>query len=139
MRAERIHEETTHLRKRDVAGYVFCTALLGVTAYFGKEGPGDYAEATTTLQKVCSVAVIAYWIFAAIALIGLVLKQRWTVFAVAAWTLAMIIAGTTAPTAWGDAEVAWWMNAIVGLVIGGIGMLVGLIVKRLTASPGSPR
>lgn len=116
------------------AAYLICFGLLGVTAFFGKDGIGDLRASETLAQKICSVAVMAYGAAAVAALAGLVARQPWAVWAVRLWTGAMIVAGTLAPRAWGDAAPAWWVTVLVALVILAIGWGVTRLVRYLATS-----
>jgi hypothetical protein len=116
--------------KRIVA-YTVCVLLLGVTAFFGKDGIDDFGEAATLGQKVCSVAVVLYGVTAVIALVGLFMRKRWAVAATLAWTAALVIAGTLAPRVWGDAEMAWWVTVLSGVVIIAFGVGITMLVRWL--------
>jgi hypothetical protein len=116
------------------AAYLISFGLLGVTAFFGKDGIGDFRESATVAQKICSVAVMAYGVFALAALTGLVARKPWAVWAVGAWTASMIVAGTLAPRAWGDVAPAWWVTLLSAVVILVIGLGVMQAVRYLVTS-----
>jgi hypothetical protein len=114
-----------------IVGYAVCILLLGSTAFFGTEGIDDFAEAATVGQKVCSVAVVLYGITAAVALLGLFLRKRWTLAVTLVWTAALLVSGTLAPRVWGDAELPWWITALSAVVILAIGIGVTMLVRWL--------
>ena len=123
---------------KTIFAYFACYSLLGVTAFAGREGPGDYVEATNTLQRVCSVAVTAYGILGAIALIGLAFKKRWTLLVIPAWSLATVVAATTAPPAWSNEPVPWWSVLLGGIITALLGYLVFLLARILIAGDPEP-
>ena len=116
---------------KTVFAYFACYSLLSITAFAGRQGPGDFVESTTTLQRVCSVAVTVYGILGAIALIGLALKKQWTLPVIAGWSLATTIAATTAPIAWSDEPVPWWAVLLGGVTTALIGYLIFLLARIL--------
>ncbi|HEY0305812.1 MAG TPA: hypothetical protein VGC44_12575 [Longimicrobiales bacterium] len=118
-----------------IAAWILCVGLLGVTAYFGHEGIDDLQEAETLGQTICSVAVIGYGVTAAIALVGLLLRKRWAVWAAGAWTLCLLVSGTLAQRVWApEVPLQWWVTPLTTLVILAIGLGVMRLVRYLTAS-----
>jgi hypothetical protein len=118
-----------------VLAWIVCVGLLGVTAYFGfTDGVDDFADAGTTAQLICTIAVTSYAVTAALALIGLFWRKRWAVYATLAWTISMTVAGMLAPAAWGDVPVVWWVTLLSGAVIAGIGAGVTRLVAYLVTS-----
>jgi hypothetical protein len=114
--------------------WIICVGLLGLTAYFGHEGIDDLQESATLGQLVCSIAVIGYGVTAAIALIALLMRKRWAVWAAAAWTLCLLVSGTLAQRVWApEVPLQWWVTALIALVILVIGLSVMRLVGYLTA------
>lgn len=111
--------------------YVYSAGLFALTAFFGMGGIGDYAESETGLQKLCSVVVTAYGLFAVLGVIGLISKQRWVVVVAAAWGVAITAAAVLAPTAWAPGEVSWWQIALGALVAAALGLTVYRVVRWL--------
>jgi hypothetical protein len=111
--------------------YVYTAGLFALTAFFGMGGLGDYGESETSLQKLCSIVVMAYGLFAVLGVIGLISRQRWVVGAAAAWGVAVTIAAVLAPTAWAPGEVSSWQITLGALVAGAIGLTVYRVVRWL--------
>ena len=117
--------------------YVYSLAWFALTALFGMSGPGDFSDATNTLQKLCSVVVTGYGVFGVLGIVGLLAKRRWTREVVVVWGALLIAAAVLAPAAWAPGELRWWTIALGALLAAVIAGSVYLIVDRLVRARGS--
>lgn len=112
-------------------GYSYSIVLFALTVFFGIGGPGDFADSTNALQRMCSGAVIAYGILGLLGIIGLVSKQRWVFAVTLLWAVMLTATAFLAPLAWAPGRVSW-LNTLLGTgFAAAIGWTVYLVVRWL--------
>ncbi|HEV8600168.1 MAG TPA: hypothetical protein VGQ69_12460 [Gemmatimonadales bacterium] len=98
--------------------------LLLVTGYNGLvEGVIATHHAGTAGMRVATVTQLLYGVCAVVALLALAAKQRWVLWPVAGWALAVIATAGLAPVVYGGTPVR------TGLVAGaGAALVLGLVL-----------
>ena len=108
----------------------FLLLFLGLSGVQGSVG--DWGDAETLGQRVCTIGQGVFGILGLVAGTGAVLKRRW------AGTVALAFAGAAAVTS-GLASVAWGGSGIgVGIASGALGLLLGLLLYLGVRSPDGP-
>jgi uncharacterized membrane protein (DUF2068 family) len=118
---------------------VFLVLLL--TAYTGfSNGLSDIRSAESTGQRVVSIAVAIYGITGLVSAYGLWRRKPWTRVTIALWGLSVFVAGSTAPRAYGGAEVnsLATITAVLAcaVMVGAVLVFVHRDLKR-SAAPNS--
>ena len=71
--------------------WILSLAVLAITGVLGVyNGTREWGEGETAFQQSVTVGVLAYGIFALIAIYGLLRRQRWSLFPATLWTICVI-------------------------------------------------
>jgi len=110
----------------------FVAVLLCTTTVAGLFDVSDNIPIVdTALKKLTLVFQILYTVSGAAAVIGLLTRQTWSVWALSTWAVTVSVTAGLAPPAWGDTGVgpalaaggatalvtgliAWWTHRIIG-------------------------
>ena len=113
-----------------MSAFVIALAVLGGTGFLGVYNAFDeWRGAQTLLQKSVTAAGCVYGILGLIAVMGLMLRKKWSVRSAIAWGIVLTYAGSLAVTVYGDAP-----NAVTA-TLGAFAMclVIAVVVVWLTA------
>ena len=98
------------------------TGILGLL-----NGLGDWREATTPLQQVAAIGVIAYGPLGVLAAAALSNGHRWWRPLLRVWAVALILTGAVSSAAWGTPPAEMSLRAGISIA------LMGLVAALSTA------
>ena len=131
--------KTTVASYKRIIAYAVCYLLFGLSVWLGfTQGPNDFFDSDTVLQRVCSTAVTLYGVFGLGAGIGLARRKSWSLVMTRAWCVAIVTAAIAAPLGWAPGETPWWGVALGGIVAAALAFGVLRMVRMLLQRPGPP-
>lgn len=110
--------------------------LLGLTGVLGlMNAATEVSDATTKLQSSVTFAVALYGVFGLLGAVGLIRRRPWSVTVAAAWTLAIMYAGSVASFAFHDPTFQQ-KGTLAGVLASGIfcALIGGFVIWAARAS-----